>query len=54
MKWRCQYCGHECADERRAHAYWHLIKCEKNPTRVISWDGWKIGERGKPPNKKGK
>lgn len=45
---RCQYCG------ERSH-YWHLILCEKNPTRVLSWDGWKIGERAeREPPKKGK
>lgn len=44
---KCQYCG------ERSH-YWHLILCEKNPTRVLTWDGWKIGERGKLPQRKEK
>jgi len=53
-KWRCQYCGYEQSREARGTGYWHLITCVKNPFRVLSWDGWKIGEVGKLPNKKGK
>ncbi len=46
----CQHCGHRCEGHRM---YWHKVLCQKNPTRVLSWDGWKIGEVGKLPPKKG-
>lgn len=52
--WVCRYCGHRLEGEDRGKAYWHIILCDKNPTRVLSWDGWMIGETGKLPNKKGK
>jgi hypothetical protein len=34
--------------------YWHIILCQENPTRVLSWDGWKIGERAVRPQQKEK
>lgn len=47
----CTHCGQR---SEMGYGYWHLITCEKNPKRVLKWDGWKIGETGKLPNKKEK